>query len=138
MKLKELRDNNPNSELTKVEFSKTENIWVSNYWDGAISGMLVHQNELYWFEMTQENEEWKQGEWYRRFAIVKLSKEQLEKELEVHEDFQRYVGTHFDGKQLKTPPKLEEGKMNEFYDKHSAYVKSRPFEDNEAFGWMEN
>ena len=138
MKLKDLRNNDPSLDLAKVDFGETENIWVSDYWDGAISGMIEYQNELYWFEMTQENEEWKEGEWYRRFAILTLSKEQLEKELEVHEDFQRFVGTHYDGKQLKTPPKLEEGKMNEFYDKHSEYVKSRRFEDNEVIGWMEN
>ena len=138
LKLKDRRGNNPNPELTKVEFSATEKIWVSDYWDGAINGMLEYQNELYWFEMTQENEEWKEGQWYRRFTILRLSKEQLEKELEVHEDFQRYVGTYYDCKQLKIPPKFEEGKMNELFDKHSAYCKSRPFEDNEAIGWMEN
>tara|TARA_Y100001934_G_C12208985_1_gene705073 strand:+ start:68 stop:484 length:417 start_codon:yes stop_codon:yes gene_type:complete len=138
VKLKELRNNDPSLDLTKVDFGETENIWVSDYWDGAISGMIEYQNELYWFEMTQENEEWKEGEWYRRFAILALSKEQLEKEFKVHEDFQRFVGTHYDGKQLRRPPKLEEGKMSEFYDKHSEYVKSRPFEDNEVIGWMEN
>jgi len=138
LKLKDLRNINPSPEIAKVDFSETENIWVSDYWDGAISGMLEYQNELFWFEMTQENEEWKAGEWYRRFAIIKLSNEQIEKELEVHEDFQRYVGTHYDGKQLKSPPKFEEGKMDEFYDKHSEYVKSRSFEDNEVIGWMEN
>lgn len=138
MKLKDLRNINPSPEIAKVDFSETENIWVSDYWDGAISGMLEYQNELFWFEMTQENEEWKEGEWYRRFAIIKLSNEQIEKEFEVHEDFQRYVGTHFDGKQLKTPPNFEEGKMNEFYDKHSEYVNSRSFEDNEVIGWMED
>ena len=138
LKLKDLRNKNPDSELTKIKFSETTNIWVSDYWDGAISGMLEYQNELYWFEMTQENAEWEEREWYRRFAIIKLSKDQLKKEFEVHEDFQRYVGTHYDGKQLKTPPKFEEGKMDEFYNKHSAYVKSRPFENNEVIGWMEN
>ncbi len=100
--------------------------------------MVEYQNELCWLEMIQENEKWKKGEWYRRFALLKLSKEQIEKEMEVHEDFQRFVGTHSDGKQLKTPPAFEKGRMDEFYDKHSEYVKSRPFEENEVIGWMEN
>lgn len=138
MKFRDIKNNNPSSDLAKIEFSKTETIWVSGYWDGAISGMIEYKNELLWFEMIQENEEWKEGEWYRRFAILELSNDQIEKELKVHEDFQRYVGTHFDGKQLKTPPEFEEGKMNEFYNKHSEYVKSRPFENNEVIGWMEN
>ncbi|MEN8121443.1 MAG: hypothetical protein ABFS35_13915 [Bacteroidota bacterium] len=138
MKLKDLRNNDPIEDLPKIDFSETENIWVSDYWDGAISGMIEYQNELYRFEMTQENEEWKEGEWCRRFAILKLSEEQIEREFIVHEDFQRFVGTHYDGKQLKSPPKFVEGKMNEFYDKHSEYVKSRPFDNNLVIGWMEN
>jgi len=138
VKLKDLRNNDPSRDLAKIDFDETENIWVSDYWDGVISGMIEYQHKLYWFEMTQENENWKEGEWYRRFAILKLSKEQLEKEFEIHEDFQRFVGTHWDGKQLKPPPKFEKGKSNEFYDKHSEYVKSRPFEENIVIGWLEN
>jgi hypothetical protein len=138
LKLKDLRNINSNLELAKVDFSETENIYTSNYWDGAISGIIKYQNRLFWFEMIQENEDWKAGDWHRRFAIVKLSIEQTEKEFQVHEDFQRYVGTHFDGKPLKSPPKLEEGKIDEFYEKHGEYVKSKPFEDNEVIAWMEN
>ena len=85
-----------------------------------------------------ENENSEERKWYRRFAIVKLSNDQIEKEFEVHEDFQRFVGTHFDGKQIRTPPTFEKGKMKIFYDKHSEYIKSRHFEDNEVIGWMEN
>ena len=47
VKLKELRNNDPSLDLTKVDFGETENIWVSDYWDGAISGMIEYQNELY-------------------------------------------------------------------------------------------
>lgn len=138
MKLKDLRDNDPSKDLPKIDFNKLENIWVSDYWDGAISGMIEYQNELYWFEMTQENKNWKEGEWYRRFAILKLSKEQLRKEFEVHEDFQRFVGTHWDGKQLKSPPPFEEGRSDEYYNKHSDYISSRRFEENIVIGWTEN
>ena len=137
MKLKDLRNNTPPPTLEKIAHLSTQYIWTADYWDGAISGMLEYQNELFWFEMTQENEHWKKDQWYRRYAIVKLSKAQIQKEIEVHEDFQRYVGTHYDGKPLKTPPKLEAGKMNEFYTKHSEYVRSRSFENNEVLGWME-
>ena len=137
MKLKDLRNNQPNN-LPKIEFKETQNIWVSDYWDGAMSGLLEYQNKLYWFEMTQENENWKKGEWYRIFAIIELTEAQLKKEFEVHEDFQRFVGTHFDGKQLKSPPIFEEGKMDSFYKKHSDYIKSKSFEENVVLGWMEN
>ena len=138
MKLKELRNTNPDEELLKIEFSETVNIWVSDYWDGAISGLLEYQKEFYWFEMTQENEEWEKGEWYRRFAVLELSPKQLEKEFIIHEDFQRFVGTHYDGKQLKPPPKFEEGQMDKFYDMHLEYVRSKPYEENKVIGWMEN
>ena len=138
MKLKDLRDKNPTDNLPKVDAGKTENIWISDYWDGAINGMMEYQGKFYWFEMIQENDDWKEGEWYRRYAIVKLSGKQLKKEFEVHEDFQRFVGTHWDSKLIKSPPKFEEGRFDDFYNKHSEYIKSRPFEDNTAIGWIEN
>ncbi len=140
MTLKDVRNSNSLENLTKVNFNEIEYLWISDYWDGARSGMIEYKNESFWFEVIQENEneDWVEGEWYRRFVILKLTKEQLEKEFEVHEDFQRYVGNHWDYKKLNPPPKFEEGKMNEFYDKHLEYVRSRPFEENIVVGWMEN
>ena len=52
MKLKDLINNDLIETLPKIELRETENIWVSDYWDGAISGMLEYKKELYWFEMT--------------------------------------------------------------------------------------
>lgn len=138
MILQELRDCNPPSELQKVDSSEFDIIWILDYYDGPISGMLQLENELFWFEMTQENENWEKDGWYRRYGVIRLTNELLTKELEVHRDFQKYVRTHWDKILLKTPPKLIKNQQNEFYDKHSEYVRSSPFEQNILLGWMEN
>lgn len=131
-------DKDPNRNLPKVDFNQAEVLWTSDYWDGAISGMIRCQGELCWFEMTQESTNSKEDGWFRRFAIIKLSKQQLAKEFEVHKDFQRLVGPYSDVNNLWTPPTLEKGKSQEFYDMHSEYVHSRPFDENTVIAWMES
>ena len=138
MILQELRDCNPPSELQKIDSSEFDIIWILDYYDDPISGMLQLENELFWFEMTQANENWEKDGWYRRYGVIRLTNELLTKELEVHRDFQKYGRTHWDKILLKTPPKLIKNQQNEFYDKHSEYVRSSPFEQNILLGWMEN
>ena len=110
---------------------------IDGFWDAPLSGMLQMKEQLYWFEMIQENEAWEEGQWFRRHAIVQLTDEQLAREMAVHKDFQRYVGTHWDLKQVEPPPKFIEGQAQLFYDKHDTYIKSKSFEENEVIGWME-
>jgi len=137
MTLERLRDTDPPNELIKIKSIDIQFVWTSGFFDGPISGMLEYKNELFWYEMTQENHDWIEGSWYRRYGIIKLTREQLNKELVVHEDFQKYVGTKWDEKLLKSPPKFVKGQQKRFYDKHSEHTNSMPFEKNELIGWME-
>lgn len=138
MKFKALDpDNPPLADLRYYTEKEFKIIWVSDYYDGELSGMLQLNRVLYWFEMFDQNEDWQKGGWFRRYAIIQPSDEQLNKELEVHRDFQRYVGTHWDRHFIKTPPEFVPDQSKVFYEKHSAYVASLRFEENEVIGWFE-
>lgn len=137
MKLQQLRNIPPPLDLKKLTKDDYELLWISDYYDAPISGMLRTSKLLYWFEMTQENDRVIKGEWFRRYAVVELSNEQLEKEKEVHKDFQKYVGTHWDCVQLDDVPKFIEGNAQLFYDKHLEYCKTRQFENNEVTAWFD-
>ncbi len=137
MTLKTLKNSHPSPELKRLTESEYSYAWISDYYDGALSGMLLFECKYYWFEMICENENWKKGDWYRRYAVVELTDEQLKKEWGVHKDFQRYVGTHYDCMLFEDTPELIHGQMDTFYDKHHDYCCSLRFEDNKAIAWFE-
>ena len=135
MRLKELRNTPPPNSLKKYNLGEYQTIWIGDYWDAPITGMLKIDTQFFWFELIKEN--WTRDDWFRRYAIIKLSDEQLEKELQVHEDFQKYVGIHWDVNMEKPPPDFVEEQAETFYEAHLPHINSNPFEENEVVGWFE-
>ena len=139
MNLSELAKSKTPGDLRQLAPNDYSLFWHSGFWDGPISGMLKHTEKEYWFEMFQENENPAPGQWYRRYAVVALTDEQLAKEHEVHEDFRRFVGTHSDygksdGKKESLKPKDQ---WHLFYDKHLEYCRSNRFGECEVIAWFE-
>jgi hypothetical protein len=96
MTLAHARNETPPESLPKLRSEEYSLLWHCGFWDGPTSGMLSYRGKEFGFEMIQENETVAEGIWYRRFAVVRVAPEQLEREHKVHEDFRRYVGTHCD------------------------------------------
>jgi hypothetical protein len=115
-------------------------LWHSDYWDGPRSGMLDFNGERCWFQVVAENEDENADGWYRRFAIVRLSPEQLAEECRWHELFRSNVGVHTDydafGKRQIDAVRPRE-QWGEFYD---AYKGRRPLDlsEDEVLGWFEH
>lgn len=137
MKLKELNEQACLDGLKQYTSSEYQLVWISGFWDAPMSGILKAGEHLYCFEMFDESATWQKGGWYRRYAIIELTTAQLQKELEVHRDFQRYVGTHWDVNPLEPPPPFIPNQSKVFYDTHTEYLHSQPFEENEVIGWFE-
>lgn len=135
MRLKELRNTRPPKSLRKYTTGEYQTVWIGDYWDAPMTGMLKIGEELFWFELIKEN--WTREDWFRRYAIIRLSDEQLEKEWQIHEDFQKYVGIHWDVNPVKPPPEFVEAQEEKFYEEHLPYINSNPFEENEVVGWFE-
>ncbi len=139
MTLADARNKTPPESLLKLSLDHYSLLWCCGFWDGPTSGMLLYHGEEFWFEMIQENEAVEEDQWYRRYAVVRLTPEQLEREHKVHEDFRRYVGTHFD---YAAPQQGLQGlrpreQWHHFYEKHLDYCRSQRFEQCEVIGWFE-
>jgi hypothetical protein len=111
-------------------------LWHADYWDGPLAGLLRYRGELCWFAVVAENDDPDLEGWYRRFAVLRLSKEQLVEEQYWHELFRQKVGTHTDyGESVGAlqPQDQWEG----FY---AAYRQRKPqdFSRNEVLGWFEH
>ena len=124
--------------VRQVARNEVQLLWHSDYWDGPRSGMLLYQQEQCWFQLLAENEE--SQEWYRRFAILRLSFDQLVEENRWHELFRRCVGTHtdynHDEERIIGAVRPQECHA-EFYD---AYGKRLPRDYSlcEVLGWFES
>jgi hypothetical protein len=137
MKLKQARSNAYRHlpELTSVDYQL---LWHSGFWDGPTSGMLLYRGAKFWFEMLEQNPEPALGVWYRRFAVLQLSAQDMLKEEEVHEAFCRYVGTHCDYPDRESKSVIHpESEHHFFYDKYANHMQEVTFEESEVVAWFE-
>lgn len=78
-----------------IDKEKLSLLWSSLYYDGPLSGMLVYQNDLYWFDcfdiINDDRNDY-------HFVIHELSKEEKRYELEAYYHFRRFYGKHNDMK----------------------------------------
>lgn len=137
MTLADIKSGAPRDSLRRLESTDYAFLWVSDFWDGPISGMLKLDAVQFWFEQFEESED-ETSLWYRRYAVVQLSHDQIERENEVHADFQRFVGKHWD---YDSRPEEKELRPKEewpsFYDKHGAHCRGRRFEECDVIAWFE-
>lgn len=139
MKLADLKNQEPPDSLVKLDPRDYEILWHSGFWDGPTSDMLRYEGNERWFNMIQENEASDAGQWYRRFAVVRLTPEQLDREHKVREDFARYVGMHSDYVQGRRSLQgcQPKDQHHRFYDEHLEYCRSRNFENSEVIAWFQ-
>jgi hypothetical protein len=120
--------------IPRVGRGEVNYLWVSEVWDGPLSGMLEWNGANYWFEMFAENES-ENPTWSRRFAVLRLTGELMEGALERHANFQRYVGTHYDCGESVEPKGLKPPEnWHKFYDKYLP----QSFEACDVVAWYEH
>ncbi len=86
-------------------------LWHSTYWDGMMSGMLLYNDQAYWFSCFDDASDYatwiesdninepdlspsEQLGFYRRFAVIELTDEQIAKAKYWNDLFCKYVGTY--------------------------------------------
>lgn len=122
--------------LPQIPCADVTLLWHSDFWDGPLSGLIAHRGERLWFQMIAENNE--PEAWYRRFALVRLSEQQLREEEWWHEMFRQHVGTHTDYQRADGDPGTVRPRDQhaKFYDPYSKRVPP-DLSANEVIGWFE-
>ena len=113
--------------LPQIPVNEVQIVWIVESWDGPRSGVLLYRGERCWFEVVAENNSDDAG-WYRRFAVVELTREQAAEEQRWQELFEEKVGHH---------PNLQpRDRWPEFYE---PYQHRTPVDvsRNQALGWFE-
>jgi hypothetical protein len=126
--------------VAQVSRDEVALVWASGYWDGPIDGLASFRGTPVWFCLAEEAEA-PSGSWFRRFCLVRLSAEQLAAEQARHEDFRRWVGTHFDydDEGLRDPSAIRpQSDWPRFYVKYPENERGPgDISDNEVLGWFE-
>jgi hypothetical protein len=107
-------------------------LWIDDYYDGMLLGMLEYQNNKFRFEIISDHTE---NQKQRIFAIVTLKQSQIDEETYWNNLFKQYVGNHnnFDSnEELKQQP---QSMHHLFYDKYRR--RDTPnYDSNIVKGWF--
>lgn len=135
----------------KISMSEITLLWHENYWDGYLSGKCLYRGRMHHFECVDEGrlflreddpdeiDEDKSDSWYRRFAVIPLSDEEIAESTRRHDLFVQHVGNHCDydvdtqERQIGSRPSNE---WHKFYD----IAKTWPdlnLQKRQPIGWFE-
>lgn len=70
-------------------------LWANNWWDGALGGMCIYNDEKYYFDFNEE-EEITDGVSTYHYILFKLTPEQLAYEEARHQCFVEHIGCHYE------------------------------------------
>lgn len=111
--------------------------WHNDYYDGPLAGMARYKGELHYFKMVEQSECDAGGVypgWYRRYALIKLTPEQMEAELTRHTAFREHVSERCD---YENPGPVKPRETHHlFYDKYPPSGEFHSLDDNEVLGWF--
>lgn len=118
-----------------VQFKDPELLWIGNYYDGPLSGMVRISGEMMWADCIDECSDERCG-LFRRFKVMRLDPEAIAAETEQHALFAKHVsGDGLDGWVFKPMSYRPRGEWSLFYDKYPADVITEP--KGEVVGWFD-
>ncbi|MBP7557424.1 MAG: hypothetical protein KA821_14205 [Chitinophagaceae bacterium] len=105
-------------------------LWINDYYDGMLTGMLEFQSKKYWFEIIGNYEDNP-----RYFAVLELTPEQIAVESYWNNLFKEYVGNHNNYDSNETH-KIKPQKMHHlFYDRYK--IRTEPdYNPNPVHTWF--
>jgi hypothetical protein len=112
-------------------------LWISDYWDGPLSGAVQLDGQLCWYVLAEEEQEPYAEGWYRRYWLLELSPAQQDEERRWHDLFRQHVGTHWDhpcGHEAGRGLPVENHRL--FYEPYSTRTPL-DVDDNEVLGWFQ-
>jgi len=138
IKYSELRDTQEYSKVSYLSQEEVKWLWINDYFDGPLEGMVEVDSEMFLCKLAEEVEEEAAENWFRKYWIIKLTPDQLDTELYWHEEFCKYVGEHFvcseDGSRKTAGAKHPRVEWDKFYKPYKENYKP-DFTNNEVIGW---
>lgn len=110
--------------MKKISEHDLSLLWHLGYYDGYLSAIALYNNCYVYVKCVEENPEAYINPdldgWFRKYLVYSLSDEQIKIEIERHNDFENFVGSHtnyFNNKRVMGPLKPQ-NQWSLFYDKY--------------------
>lgn len=130
-------------QLPRLLKSQVGWLWISDFWDGPLSGMVKYHGSWYWCFCFCENDgifkkkNKSQNTWFRRFLIVELTVEQIAGEKYWNDLFCEHVRTNTTAYEARKDKNMEPTNNHKlFYESYSKRAEP-DYSKNEAIGWVE-
>ncbi|KPJ91001.1 MAG: hypothetical protein AMJ53_12525 [Gammaproteobacteria bacterium SG8_11] len=124
--------------VQELPSSEVKWLWINKFFDGPLQGIVEVNGGFCLGDFLEESKSEKEEGWYRRFVVIKLSKEQEAVERYWHSEFVKYVGNHFecnpDSSRIKVGATVPQSEWNKFYVPYKKRNKPS-FDSNEVIGW---
>lgn len=107
-------------------------LWYSDYYDGPLSGLAEFKDEKVWFHCVEMEDPLFH---MRKFALYKLTKDELAYEEKWHAIFNKLVGYHCDyGVDDSEKPQTTLEQHDEYFRLHEAEQTETDYTKNECLG----
>jgi len=126
-----------NSGVPRIDAEALQPLWISDYYDGPLSGAVLRNGQFCWYILADEEREPYVDGWYRRYWLVALTPVQEDEQRRWHDLFRQHVGTHWDHSSgAETRCVLPKENHHLFYE---PYAKRTPLalDENEVLGWFQ-
>jgi len=116
----------------QIKRSDVKLLWHSDYYDGPLSGLLLFNEEKYWFKAIDGIPGYSQN-----YIVIRLTPEQLNEEEKWHKLFQDHVGsqTDYDENEKRKGLVKPQEMWNKFYEPRKSYIKL-DISNNEVVAWF--
>lgn len=118
--------------ITQIEETDFRVLWIDDYYDGMLMGMLEYQGKKYRFEIIND---YTDNLHPRFFAVIELTPEQIATESYWNNLFKEYVGTH-NNYDSNDKPKMQPQAMHHlFYDRYKKRHEPN-YDTNPVHAWF--
>jgi hypothetical protein len=119
----------------QINLNEIKVLWDNDWYDGPLCGILLYDNNKYYYHVDQENNSLVDKSWYRLFFIYKLTPEQVIKEEERQKCFRENVNSYHD---YTVEDKLvqPQEKWSIYYSRYDDENYSEEYMKNEIIGYF--
>jgi pantothenate kinase-related protein Tda10 len=117
--------------VLEIKYEELIFLWVGDYYDGKLDGILKYKNQKYKFEIITD---YTKAIYPRIFALIILTADEMKEEDYWNEQFEKYVGNHYNynttDERIIKPPSAH----HLFYDAFNKR-KNKNYNNNTVKAW---
>lgn len=133
--------------LPKIPLEEITPLWYDDYYDGHLSGKCLYKGTMHhylivamghfvWDVEKKQKDKEKSDPWWRRFLLIPMSPEEIQRATELQELFRKHVGTQCDYDESLPHSCQPQEEWSKYYD--DPRLKDEPkWCDRPGIGWFE-